>query len=156
MGKVRHEKQKEWVAKYRAKPGIREREKAYGVTYGRELYATVKGRAYNLFKSARYSAKQRGLAFDLDLPFITAQLERGYCPVLGLPFDLKSSGKGKHFSPLSPSLDRTDSSKGYTKDNVQVVSFWWNAAKNQWSVEFNVMAMRRALEHFDKRKYPWE
>lgn len=48
------------------------------------------------------------------------------CPVLGIELEI---GKGKN-NPSSPSLDRIDSSKGYTPDNVWVISYRANTLKN--------------------------
>lgn len=155
MGKVNPKVKRAYVSKYRAKPGVRRAEKEYGKIYGRLLYATAKGRAYHLFKGARLRAKQQNWDFDLDVDFILHLIEKGFCPVLGLPFDLVR-GDHKHHNPLAPSLDRKNSNKGYTKDNVQVVSVWWNTAKGAWSDDFNKMALRRAVDHFEFRRFPWE
>ena len=76
-----------------------------------------------LFYSAKHRAKVRGLAFtlcveDIHIPTV--------CPVLGIPL-FKSDNK---FSPNSPTLDRIDNTKGYTKENVIVVSFRANNLKS--------------------------
>lgn len=153
---VKPEKRREYVARYRAKLGVREAEKEYGRKYGRDLYATAEGRAYVLFKGARFRARERGLPFDLDVEFVLLRLKNGRCPVLGLPFDL-SPVDATHFNPLAPTLDRVSGVLGYVKSNVEVVSAWWNIAKGQWTPEFNRMAVRRAAEYFTcKDTFPWE
>lgn len=47
------------------------------------------------------------------------------CPVLGLPLEVI----GGKFSDNSPTLDRIDNNKGYTKGNVLVVSWRANRLK---------------------------
>lgn len=146
---------KKHMTRYRAKPGVRTAELSYQRNYGKLLYATPEGRAYQLFKGARLRAKQRELDFDLNVEFVLERINHGFCPVLGLPFDLSPSSE-THHNPLAPSIDRTDSSKGYVKSNVQIVSVWWNTAKGQWTEEFNKVALRRAVEYFELKRFPWE
>lgn len=55
----------------------------------------------------------------------------GKCPVFG--FDLEFNNKG--FRETSPSIDRIDSSKGYTKDNIQIISWKANRLKAYATVE---------------------
>ena len=47
------------------------------------------------------------------------------CPIFG--FDLEWNNAG--FRETSPSVDRIDSTKGYTKDNVQIISWKANRIK---------------------------
>lgn len=154
MGKVDPKIRKEYMTRYRAKPGVRAAELEYARAYGKVLRSTPKGRAYTLFKSARARAREKKFEFDLDVDFILERINRGYCPILGLPFDLSGERDTWHH-PCAPSLDRIDSAKGYTKDNVAVVSVWWNTAKSQWAPEFHKEAIRRAAEYFNRR-FPWE
>jgi len=51
------------------------------------------------------------------------------CPILGIPIEWKQ-GNGKASIANSPSLDRLDSTKGYTPDNVRVISYRANVIKN--------------------------
>lgn len=94
----------------------------------RKYYATPKGRAANLLSSARSSSKKRGLEFDLTQNWIRRRIEAGQCEVTGLPF---ISGE----RPWCPSLDRTDPTRGYTKDNVKVVVWMYNSCKGVASHE---------------------
>ena len=51
-----------------------------------------------------------------------------HCPALGIPLD-------KRDADHHPSLDRFDNSKGYTKDNVNVISFRANHLKNDATLD---------------------
>lgn len=53
------------------------------------------------------------------------------CPVLGIPL-FKGTGK---LTDNSPTLDRIDSTGGYTKDNVLVVSARANRIKSDATIE---------------------
>ncbi len=74
--------------------------------------------------SARKRAKALGLGYDLDVSFILS-LCLETCPILGV--EIKYGGGEKN--NRSASLDRIDSFKGYTKDNVQVISMLANLMK---------------------------
>lgn len=55
----------------------------------------------------------------------------GKCPVFGIELKFNSAG----FRDDSPSIDRIDSSKGYTKDNIQIISWKANRIKSYATVE---------------------
>ena len=55
----------------------------------------------------------------------------GKCPIFG--FELQWNDAG--FRETSPSIDRIDSNKGYTKDNVQIISWKANRIKGYATVE---------------------
>jgi hypothetical protein len=50
------------------------------------------------------------------------------CPILGI--DINLTHDNKFFHNTSPSLDRIDNAKGYTKDNICVISWMANKIKN--------------------------
>jgi hypothetical protein len=79
-------------------------------------------REKNLFQQAQYRAKTKGIPFDIEISDIIIPET---CPILGLP--LKKSIDGNR--DLSPSLDRIDNAKGYTKGNIQVISSKANTMK---------------------------
>lgn len=89
----------------------------------------TKEHTYTLFLSARGRAKKRGIPFDLDYSELEWPTE---CPVLGIPI---FKGKAGSSNDNSPSLDRFDNSKGYTKDNVRIISRRANTLKNDASLE---------------------
>lgn len=55
----------------------------------------------------------------------------GNCPVFGFPLQFNSGG----FRETSPSVDRIDSTKGYTLDNIQILSWKANRIKSYATVE---------------------
>ena len=77
-------------------------------------------------------AKKKGLEHNIELEDI--QIPE-YCPVLGIKLEVNSGkGYGKA-QPNSPSLDRVDNSRGYTKDNIRVISYRANMLKNNATQE---------------------
>lgn len=81
---------------------------------------------YNRLKS---SAKRRGIVFDLTLTDLNNLTFPITCPVLGIPLTFNRSSA----SDNSYSIDRIDSSKGYTIDNIVVISLRANKLKNNAS-----------------------
>jgi hypothetical protein len=55
------------------------------------------------------------------------------CPVLGIELDWKPKRNGGHDN--SPSLDRIDSTKGYVKGNVMIMSTLANRMKSNATIE---------------------
>jgi len=101
-----------------------------------EITNPIKLRAQRLYGNAQKRCRQKGWsAPDFDSAWIYDKIINGYCEVTGIPFDLYSvTNDSVHAkNPWVPSLDRIDSSKPYSKDNVQVVVFMYNVCK----AEFN-------------------
>jgi hypothetical protein len=84
-----------------------------------------------LLNSLKASAKKRGIQFNLttsDIDYIGIPIS---CPVLGIPIFFH---KGK-VKDDSISFDRIDSSKGYERDNVIIVSYRVNKIKSDASLQ---------------------
>ena len=81
-----------------------------------------------LLNYARRNAKRRGEECSLELKDIIIPK---YCPVLGIKLE---PGSHSH-QDCSPSVDRIDSTKGYTKDNVWIISARANRIKNNATIE---------------------
>jgi hypothetical protein len=81
-----------------------------------------------LYKNIKSRCKRTGREFSIDLEDISIPEK---CPVFG--FDLKREDKKTWM--CAPSVDRIDSSKGYIKGNVTVVSRRANILKRDATVE---------------------
>lgn len=77
----------------------------------RELY---------LWKNSKRRAKEANLPFDIEITDIKIP---EVCPYFGSKFN-------QEIKDESASLDRIDSSRGYTKDNIQVICFKANRLKS--------------------------
>jgi hypothetical protein len=94
--------------------------------------------------------RKRGKTYGFD-GSITAEdiVIPEYCPVLGIKL-FPSVGKGvKALNNFynSPSVDRIDSRKGYTKENIQIVSFRANCLKRDASL-WEVRALVDYMENY--------
>ena len=115
---------------------------------------TPRGRALYMLKNCKQSFERRNIFFDLVLEDILPAVEAGHCELTGLPFDFKPS-KEKSKNPYAPSVDRIDSDKGYTRDNVRVVLWAVNQALGECSDEESLpilKALVNALEKNVKKK----
>lgn len=82
-------------------------------------------------RGAKKNAGPRGIQWDLSDADIAKILARanGKCEVTGKPFVLLGNGKRE---PWAPSLDRIDSTKGYTFNNVRLVAVVVNYALHEF------------------------
>lgn len=78
-----------------------------------------------MLSQTRARAKKLGREFNLTLADLVIP---DLCPVLGIP--LYPSVTGRRDRTHSPSIDRIDSSRGYTRDNIVIVSYRANVIKN--------------------------
>ena len=85
------------------------------------------GRASYMVCTCRTRAKKKGWDFDLTTEWILERLERG-CALTGREFNLVAGAR----APDSPSVDRIDSTKGYTQKNCRVILWGLNAAFGTW------------------------
>jgi len=106
---------RKWYEDNKEKVRARDRERRHGSTEAKVKY---------LLQAAKTRSKKRGVEFsvtveDIDVPT--------HCPLLGV--ELVYCGNKIH-SENSASLDRIDSSVGYVKGNVWIVSRRANVIKN--------------------------
>ena len=83
-----------------------------------------------MYRRAKQRAKSRGLEFNIDKEDVTIPT---YCPILGIELRVYKGKSGGR--PDSPALDRKDSTKGYTKGNVWVISHLANMMKSSATKE---------------------
>lgn len=81
---------------------------------------------YKMYHNTRTRAKAKGWDHNLDIEFISDLLNNSIvCPIFGTVY---SNSNLK-------SIDRIDSAKGYTKDNVHIISRRANTIKNDATLE---------------------
>lgn len=95
-----------------------------------------------MYWGAYIRAKNANIKFsiketDINIPIL--------CPLLGI--ELKP-GKGKT-SKHSPTIDRIDNTKGYTMDNIWVISHLANNMKRNSSKEELILFANNILKHID-------
>lgn len=92
-------------------------------------------REYEMFKAAKVRAKKKGLDFNIEPSDIVIP---EYCPVF--PW-IKLEPGDKRVHKGSPTIDRVDNNKGYTKDNIAIISYYANSIKqNSNSKELRLLA----------------
>ena len=79
---------------------------------------------WKMHQRAKMRCKESGREFDIQVSDIVIP---DVCPILGITLNMNSGKSGAYRN--SPSLDRIDNSKGYAKDNIQVISQLANAMK---------------------------
>ena len=98
-----------------------------------------------LFGSAKRRSKKSGHEFsllksDIEIP--------AFCPVLGIPLNIPDDGRGDS----SPTVDRIDNNKGYTPENIIVVSWRANNIKSNATVE-ELGKIYNFYKNFNPKKY---
>lgn len=90
--------------------------------------------AITLMDECRKRAFRKKLEFSLTTDeFRTVLFRSGWrCELSGIEFEFEQSTRRGPHRPFSPSLDRIDSMKGYTIDNVRLVCLAVNIAMNTW------------------------
>lgn len=83
---------------------------------------------YSMYHRAKIRAKKKKMEFTISVEDVTIP---NCCPVLGIPLQI-SDGKP---SDNSPSLDRIDNTKGYTPNNICVISYRANSIKRDSSID---------------------
>lgn len=99
----------------------------------------------NIWSNAKYRAKKVGLEFNLDPTDIVIP---EVCPYLGVTL---TSEKLRGHLESHMSLDRVDSTKGYIKGNVEVISYKANVMKQDASKEQLIQFARGILEKYGEK-----
>lgn len=81
-----------------------------------------------LWKRAKSRALKKGYEFNLLEEDIIIPDK---CPILNIPLFPGTKNNYKN----SPTIDRINNSKGYTKDNIRIISMLANTMKNSASIE---------------------
>ena len=93
-------------------------------------------------------ANRKNLECDITIEFILYLLEKqkGRCAVTNVILEPTAAINRNGYKPNTVSVDRIDSLKGYTKDNVRLVTTIYNTAKNMWT-DNDVLEMCKELCH---------
>lgn len=97
---------------------------------------------YKIWCSLKKRAKLKGFEFDLELSDIP-QIPK-VCPVLGIPI-ISNDGISAP-TDNSPSVDRIDSTKGYIKGNIRIISNRANRIKSDATID----ELRMVLEDYER------
>lgn len=132
----------EMAKKLRNTPEAKRKAAEYHHERHKRLYSTEKRReSYrkDIEGSMWYRAKKRaeckGLEFNIEPNDIIVP---EVCPILGIKIDRSVNGKKEN----SPSLDRKDLTKGYTKENITVISNRANRIKSDATLEEITLIMK--------------
>jgi hypothetical protein len=100
-------------------------------------------RATIMFNALRAGANKRGITFNIAKADIEALAEKQNwkCAKTNIPLDL-THGCGQ--LPFGPTIDRIDSQIGYQFDNIQLVCYIYNVAKNRFT-DADVLTFALAL-----------
>lgn len=85
-----------------------------------------------IFMNAKARAKKSNITFDIERKDIIIP---DVCPVLGLTLQRETKNKWHN----APSIDRIDNTKGYTKDNIMVISRRANILKKDATFDELIM-----------------
>jgi len=124
-------------------------------------YAAYKARvAQDLSRSlnesvtyARRRARDSDLAFDITVDDLIELWRKtdGRCVMSNKLMSLET-GTVKNRNMMKVSIDRKDNDKGYTKDNIQLVCYRYNAGKNASTDEETLEFWRSVINHQDSLK----
>jgi hypothetical protein len=109
----------------------------------------------SMLSNARKRAKNKGWDFDLDKQFLIELRDKqdNKCALTGWPLDWDHTKSGKRVCPFNrASIDRIDSSGGYTKDNVQLLADMVNRVKSNYSQEQFIEMCSKVAERFHSPK----
>lgn len=122
-------------------------QKAYPKRWGeinKKQLLNNRGRAGQLYRAARIRAKNKDLHCTITKLWVLQALDTGVCQLSGIPFDLKPTKK-YNFNPYSPSIDRIDSSKGYTFENSRVILTALNVALSEYGLDTYVTIAKKVI-----------
>lgn len=107
---------------------------------------------YSPFRRHLFSCKKSGKCVEVTLADLKNQWEKqkGICPYTG--WQLKNIANTNYKfqldkTPDRASLDRKDSTKGYTKDNIQFISMMAQFAKNDFKEELLIEFCKAVVQH---------
>lgn len=111
--------------------------------------ASPKAKIGSLLRVAERRSKKNKWEFDLTKEWLSAKILNGSCEISNIPFDYVKTHKS-HFNPFNPSIDRIDSTKGYTQDNCRIVLACINMGIGEWGLDTYLDVAAKAIAHQKK------
>ncbi len=110
---------------------------------------SVESSLCTIVAGCRSRAKRRGLECDIDFDYVKQLLvkQQGLCAMTGAVLECSNANTKRNSSPNTVSIDRIDSNKGYTKDNIRLVTYMYNSCKGRWT-DFDVIQMCKGVLKF--------
>jgi hypothetical protein len=104
----------------------------YQRTYQKNKRKDYNYRLQMLINASKQRAKNKNREHNITVEDIKAIYPvDGCCPIFGMKLEFNNAG----FRENSPSIDRIDSTKGYTPDNIQIISWKANRIKGYASTQ---------------------
>ena len=114
--------------------------------------ATPSGFAVNNLARCKRRSKKKNRPFDLTKEWILEKLENGHCELSGIKFDMTIGDKNAFRNPFKPSIDRKNSSKGYTKKNCRMILSILNGALGEYGDEVFEKVAIAYVKNLKKKK----
>jgi hypothetical protein len=104
----------------------------YSRTYQRNRRKDFDYRLQMLINASKQRAKDKDREHTITVEDVKEIYPKdGCCPIFGMKLEFNTAG----FRETSPSIDRIDSTKGYTPDNIQIISWKANRIKGYASLQ---------------------
>ena len=145
-----NEEYKEKQRTYAKKRRTHENQREIEAKYRKKYLESLEGRVATLYNAAKQRSNQKGTEFEISKARIWIALKIGVCERTGIPFDF-TLPNDTNFNPFTPSIDKINSKKGYTNDNIQIVCTVYNLGKGEMSDEQFIEFCRIAVRKYDER-----
>ncbi len=143
--KKAHQKYRDMYPEEYKNKRIAYQEKNYDKMKAHDIDRAINRPEYFLFSSARIRARKSNLEFSITEQDIKNIMNISECPLRKTSFKRGSNHKA---CDDSMSLDRIDSTKGYTKDNIQIISYRANVSKNN----VDLKTFKKIIEGYENFK----
>lgn len=100
-----------------------------------------------LYRRLRTNAKSRGIDLGITKQDVMEMIDAAgnKCTLTGIPFSILKDERYR-VRPWAPSIDRIDSTQGYTKQNCRVVCAYVNSALNEYGEELLLMIAKGLIK----------
>lgn len=102
----------------------------------------------SIVAGCRNRAKRKDYECNIDIEFMLDLLtkQNGRCAATNIPLEASAANTKMYSNPWTISVDRIKNERGYTKDNVRLVTYMYNTCKGQWTEEQVVHMCKGRLE----------